>query len=74
VLAQSGVFEMVKGSVYIPPQALRREYLQPSAADYKCPWKGHAEYYNITIADRLNEDTTCTLWRNATYLLVFVAF
>jgi len=41
VLAESDKYEIVEGNVYFP---------------YECPWKGHADYYDIIIADKVNSD------------------
>ena len=56
ILAQSKKYEIVEANVYFPPESIKREYLQDSDTDYECPWKGHADYYDIVVGDRINQD------------------
>jgi uncharacterized protein (DUF427 family) len=56
VLAESDDYKMVEGNVYFPPESVKNEYLQDSGTDYECPWKGHADYYNIIVGDKVNVD------------------
>jgi uncharacterized protein (DUF427 family) len=37
---------------YIPIADIRTEYLQPTAKQSYCEWKGVAHYYTITVGDR----------------------
>jgi uncharacterized protein (DUF427 family) len=37
---------------YLPPQDIRREYLQPTAERSFCEWKGVAGYYTVTVGDQ----------------------
>ena len=57
ILAESDKYERVEGNVYFPPESVKKEYLHDSGNDYECPWKGHADYYDIIIADKVNSDT-----------------
>src|SRR4051794_9534950 len=45
VLAESADTIVVEGNHYFPPDALRREYVRPSATHTTCAWKGEASYY-----------------------------
>jgi uncharacterized protein (DUF427 family) len=54
VIAESANYEKVEGNVYFPPEALRREYLQPSQHTSVCPWKGVAHYYDVVVGDKTN--------------------
>jgi uncharacterized protein (DUF427 family) len=56
VLAESDRFEVVEGNVYFPPEAVRREYLRPSATHTVCPWKGTASYWTVEVDGRENQD------------------
>jgi uncharacterized protein (DUF427 family) len=56
VLAESDDYKMVEGNVYFPPESVKKEYFQDSGTDYQCSWKGHADYYNIVVGDKINVD------------------
>lgn len=50
VVAESDATVVVEGNHYFPPEAVRREHLEPSEQRSTCPWKGSASYYHI-VAD-----------------------
>ena len=54
VLAENEDYKMVEGNIYFPPESVKNEYLQDSGKDYECPWKGHADFYNIIVGDKVN--------------------
>ena len=56
VLAESDNYEIVEGNIYFPPGSAKKKYLQDRGTDYECPWKGHTDYYDIIIADKVNRD------------------
>lgn len=56
VIAESEAFELVEGNVYFPPESLDRRYLQPSATQTVCGWKGTASYYDVTVDGKVNKD------------------
>jgi uncharacterized protein (DUF427 family) len=56
VIAESDRYEMVEGNMYFPPESVKREYLRDSDTDYECPWKGHADYYDIVVGEKVNKD------------------
>jgi uncharacterized protein (DUF427 family) len=56
VLADSDRVEIVEGNVYFPPESIRKEYLRPSQTRTTCPWKGEAEYYDVTVNGQVNKD------------------
>ena len=56
VLAESERCQVVEGNHYFPPDAIRREYLQPSATHTVCGWKGTASYYDVVVDGRSNVD------------------
>ena len=56
LLAESDKYEMVEGNVYFPSESVQKEYLHDSGTDYECPWKGHADYYDVVVGDKVNND------------------
>ena len=56
VLAETDNYETVEGNIYFPPESVKKEYLRDDRADYECPWKGHADYYDIVIGDAVNRN------------------
>jgi len=56
VLAESERCQEVEGNQYFPPEAIRREYLQPSATHTVCGWKGTASYHDVVVDGRRNAD------------------
>lgn len=54
--AADDAVERVEGNVYFPPDAVRREYLQPSETNTVCPWKGTASYYDVVVNGATNPD------------------
>ena len=50
------IYEIVEGNFYFPPDSVRKNYLRESDTDYECPWKGHADYYDIVVGDKVNKD------------------
>lgn len=56
VIAESERVELIEGNVYFPPEAVKRQYLRPSATRTQCHWKGEAFYYTLKVAGRSNPD------------------
>jgi len=56
VIAESGRCEMVEGNHYFPPEAVKREFLQPSETHTTCGWKGIASYQSVSVAGQVNKD------------------
>jgi uncharacterized protein (DUF427 family) len=56
VIAESGDTRIVEGNHYFPPDAVKREYLRPSANHTVCSWKGTASYYDVVVDGRTNAD------------------
>jgi uncharacterized protein (DUF427 family) len=54
VIAESDTYEKVEGNVYFPPEAIKREYFQPSERTSVCGWKGTARYYDVVVAGETN--------------------
>ena len=56
VIAESPRYELVDGNVYFPPETLRRAYVQDSATQTVCGWKGTASYYDVVVDGKINHD------------------
>jgi len=56
VLAESTRCVEVEGNQYFPPEAIKTEYLKPSATHSVCPWKGTASYYDVEVGGKRNHD------------------
>ena len=41
---------------YIPPEDVRRDFLEPSPTETSCPYKGTARYHSMRVGDRRYED------------------
>jgi len=54
VIAESDRFELVEGNVYFPPDAVKPEFLRPSARTSVCGWKGTARYHDIVVDGQVN--------------------
>jgi len=54
--ASDDAVELVEGNVYFPPEAVRRDCLQPSNTHTVCGWKGTASYYNVVANGETNTD------------------
>jgi len=56
VIAESDHCEVVEGNQYFPPDAVKREYLKPSATHTTCAWKGVASYCDVVVNGETNHD------------------
>jgi uncharacterized protein (DUF427 family) len=56
VVAESDQYETLEGNIYFPPDSIKRQYFRKSDTDYECPWKGHADYYDIVVGGKVNKD------------------
>jgi uncharacterized protein (DUF427 family) len=56
VLAESDKYEVVEGNIYFPPESVHKPYLKDSDTDYECPWKGHADFYDVVVEGKVNKD------------------
>jgi uncharacterized protein (DUF427 family) len=54
VLAESDRTIEVEGNQYFPPDAIKKEFLQPSDQHTTCPWKGLASYYSVEVNGKRN--------------------
>jgi len=56
IIAESDRCELVEGNHYFPPEAVKREFLQPSETHTTCGWKGIASYHSVSVAGQVNQD------------------
>lgn len=56
VIAQSDETVIVEGNHYFPLEAVDRSLLTASDTTTICPWKGTANYYNLTVDSAENRD------------------
>lgn len=56
VVAQSDETKVVEGNHYFPPDAIAREFFEPSETHTVCPWKGTASYYTLRAGGQTNPD------------------
>jgi len=54
VIAESDACRQVEGNNYFPPEAVHREFLQPSDHHTVCGWKGEASYYDVKVGGEIN--------------------
>lgn len=38
----------IEGNDYFPPSSITREFFTPSQTAYTCPWKGPAQYWDLS--------------------------
>lgn len=55
-IAESDVYELVEGNVYFPPESVNRDFLKTSDTKTRCPWKGEASYYTLSVDGQENAD------------------
>ena len=56
VIAESNETVVVEGNHYFPASSVIEDFLMPSDTVYECPWKGTANYYNLSVAGAENPD------------------
>jgi uncharacterized protein (DUF427 family) len=56
VIAESSDCVVVEGNQYFPAEAVKKQYLKPSAHTSICPWKGTAHYYHLDVDGMRNEN------------------
>ncbi|MDQ2872465.1 MAG: DUF427 domain-containing protein [Candidatus Eremiobacteraeota bacterium] len=56
VIADSDNTVVIENNHYFPADAVKREYLEPSATHSACPWKGTASYYSLNVDGQKNPD------------------
>ncbi len=46
----------IEGNYYFPPSALESELFSDSATPYNCPWKGDAQYHDLSAGGSSHHD------------------
>ena len=54
VIAESDDTIVVEGNHYFPRNALNEEFFSSSDVESRCPWKGSAGYFDVTVEGKLN--------------------
>jgi len=49
VIAESEKCETVEDNYYFPPDSVKKDILKETDTHTKCPWKGQASYFSISI-------------------------
>lgn len=55
-IAESDETIVIEGNHYFPPQSVNTKYLEKSSTTSRCPWKGVAHYYSLTVDGSSNQD------------------
>jgi len=56
VIAESDDTIVVEGNHYFPSDSLQAGYVEPSATQTVCAWKGTASYYDVRVDDSASKD------------------
>lgn len=56
VIAESDHCLEVEGNLYFPPDSVDAGCLPQRATHALCGWKGRANYYDVTVAGKINRD------------------
>jgi len=58
VIAESDKTEVVEGNHYFPRDSIKKEYFRLSRKNttYQCTWKGKANYYDVEVDGKVEED------------------
>ena len=46
----------IEGNLYFPPSSLKADLFSDSATPYNCPWKGDAQYHDVTVGGSNHHD------------------
>ncbi len=53
VIAESDATVIIEGNHYFPPGDVHTDYLRPNGDTYECPWKGHADYFDVVVGEEV---------------------
>lgn len=56
IIAESEETRVIEGNHYFPVDSLRMEHFEKSDLTSVCHWKGTANYYNVTVGGKTNEN------------------
>jgi len=77
IIAKSKSTIVVEGNHYFPARSLLIEFFKPSDHTSVCGWKGTANYYNIEVNGKVNENAAWfynTPSERAKHITGYVAF
>ena len=63
VIAESDDTVVIEGNHYFPENSINKEFFTDSKTESICPWKGTANYYNLSVDGEENKDAA---WYYAT--------
>lgn len=46
----------IEGNYYFPPSTLNTELFSDSSTPYNCPWKGNAQYHDVSAGGSTHHD------------------
>ncbi|HEY1919252.1 MAG TPA: DUF427 domain-containing protein [Streptosporangiaceae bacterium] len=46
----------IEGNYYFPPSSLSADSFSDSSTPYNCPWKGDAQYHDVSVAGVTHHD------------------
>lgn len=55
-IAESNDTIIIEGNHYFPIESVKKEFLEDSATQSVCPWKGTASYYTVKVDGKENKD------------------
>ena len=56
IIAESDKTIVVENNHYFPAGSVKQEFLKKSGNQYKCHWKGVADYYDIIVSGETASD------------------
>lgn len=60
VIAEADNTVVVEGNHYFPPSSVRWDHFAETNLTTGCPWKGTANYYDITVGDSVQSNAAWT--------------
>jgi uncharacterized protein (DUF427 family) len=56
VIAESDKTVVIEGNHYFPADSIKKDFFTESGTQTVCPWKGTANYYNVSVDGKENND------------------
>ncbi|MBT8262262.1 MAG: DUF427 domain-containing protein [Bacteroidia bacterium] len=56
VIAESNDTVVIENNHYFPPESLNKDFINGSDTHTRCPWKGEASYYTLSVDGEENRD------------------
>ena len=54
-IADSDETVVVENNHYFPSESVKTQYVRKNGQTYECPWKGHADYYDVIVSGVVSE-------------------